>query len=281
VFGVLSTAGPPDLHEPFGLKVTDYPQHAKHVLARQEARIMAKIGIQLYTVRDLTDDETFKDTVTTLARMGFQGVEFAWKYGGMAPDELAAFLASLDLECCGLHVQLDELLDPGHQVYEYALACRSPFITTSLCSRVDEWADLIPQVEQAGRIAGAKGLCFTYHNHWQEFARVDGVYAQDLLRDGTSAEHVRFELDLGWICKGGEEPMAYWRTFAGRTPQIHLRDYDVAKQQVCDVGDGFIDVAAVKAQAAELGAEWLIYEQDRYPASPLESCRVCMDRLAE
>jgi len=239
------------------------------------------IGIQLYSVREFTGDDTFRETLSALAELGYQGVELAWQYGGMEPDELAAFLDGLGLACCGLHVQLDELLDRDHKVYEYALACRSAFITTSLCGRVDEWAELLPQVERAAAVAADRGLQFTYHNHWQEFVRIDGAYAQDILRDGSDADRVQFELDLGWVKKGGEDPMTYWRTFAGRVPQIHLRDYSVDQDAVCDIGAGFIDVAAVAALAVELGTRWLIYEQDNYPVSPMASARACIERVRE
>ena len=237
-----------------------------------------RLGIQLYSVRDMTGDDTFKETVAALAGLGFQGIEFAWKYGGMAPDELAAFLDSIGLACCGLHVQLDELLDPAHPVYDYALACGSPYITTSLCSRIDEWDRLIPQVDRAGRVAESKGLQFTYHNHHQEFTRIGGAYAQDILKNETDPRLVQFEIDLGWVRKGGEEPLSYCRTFAGRVPQIHLRDYDTENDRVCDVGDGFIDLESMAPLAAECGTRWLIYEQDDYPVSPMASARVCADR---
>lgn len=237
-----------------------------------------KLGIQLYTVRDLTGDDVFRSTLTTLAELGFEGIEFAWRYGGMQPDELAAFLQSLGLACCGLHVQLEELLDPGHIVYDYALACGSPYITTSLCSRVEEWEDLLPQVSEAAGIANAQGLQFTYHNHWQEFAKLGGSYALDVMKDQTDPDLVQFELDLGWIKKGGEEPLAYWQTYSGRVSQIHLRDFDTEQGTVCDIGDGFIDLTVVAQQAVAMGTEWLIYEQDTYPVSPLASAEVCVRR---
>ena len=243
--------------------------------------IKPNLGIQLYSVRDLTGDEAFPDTLRALADMGFQGVEFAWQYGGMAPEDLAAFLQSLDLACCGLHVQLDELLDPSHVVYDYAKACESPFITTSLASRIDDWAELTPRVDQAGAVARSKGLQFTYHNHWQEFVKIDGMYALDVLCERTNPDIVHFELDLGWVRKGGEDPMTYWRKLAGRVPQIHLRDYDAQKGEVCDLGAGFIDVPAIAALAGEMGTQWLIYEQDRYPLSPLESAKICAERCRE
>lgn len=236
-----------------------------------------QLGIQLYSVRDLTGDDTFRATLTTLAGLGFQGVEFAWKYGGMAPAELADFLTSLGLACCGLHVQLNELLDPGHRVYQYAQATGSPFITTSLAGKEAEWDKLLPALNQAGRIAADHGLAFTYHNHWQEFV----ADAYDRLVSETDPACVKLELDIGWTHKAGQDAMALWRKLGTRVCQLHLRDYDVAQAQVCDVGDGFIDLPAVVAQARELGTPWLIYEQDRYPVSPFASCQVCAERCAK
>ncbi len=239
-----------------------------------------KLGIQLYTVREWTEEDTFRETLTRLAGLGFEGVELAWKYGGMGPGELADFLASLSLECCGLHVQLEELLDPANLVYEYADACGSRYITTSLCTRVAEWNEWIPRVEEAGRTAAGKGLRFTYHNHWQELeAHLDGECALDALFQSTDASFVGAEIDIGWVTKGGADAMAYWRQYGERTPQVHLRDFDTVTGRVCDVGDGFIDPGAVVAQARELGTDWLVYEQDEYPVSAFDSCATCADRM--
>jgi len=241
-----------------------------------------ELGIQLYTVRDHTADDQFQDTLKRIADMGFQGVEFAWRYGGMAPAELAGFLTSIGLKCCGMHLQLGELLDPNHQVYEYALGCASKYVTTSLAGQTDDFAELVPKLNQVGKIARAKGLQFTYHNHHQEFTNCVGdLSAQDYLTANTDPATVALEIDLGWVAKGGLEPMAYWRRHGLRTPQIHLRDYSVAEGQVTDVGAGFIDLAAVARQATEFEVDWLIFEQDRYPVSAFDSCQLCADQARQ
>ena len=239
-----------------------------------------KFGIQLYTVRNLMDDAHFVETMTRVSELGFEGVEFAWKYGGLSPKELAAFLADLGLVCCGVYVKLEELLDPDHVVYDYALATGSPYVTTGLAGQLDQWDALIPQVEQAGRVARDKGLTLTYHNHHQEFEqRIDREYALDVLWERTNPDLVRAQLDLGWAEKAGAPALEYWRRHGDRTPTIHLRDYNAETGRICDIGDGFIDPTAVVAQARELGTDWMIYEQDDYPRSPLDSCRTCVERM--
>lgn len=240
---------------------------------------LPRIGIQLYSVRNLTDPSDFRETLTRLADLGFQGVEFAWKYGDMPADQLAEFLRSLNLSCCGLHVQLDELLQPDHPVYEIAKAVESPWVTISLAGRESQWDQLLPSINSAAKIAVVHGLTLTYHNHWQEFNAAPGESAYDQLVEFTATEPVGLEIDLGWVHKAGVDALSLWRRLGKRTPQVHLRDYDRTAQQVCDVGDGFMDLKLIWQQAIELDTAWLIYEQDRYPVDPFESARVCIERL--
>ena len=59
-----------------------------------------KLAVQLYNFRvELKQD--FKGTLREIAKLGFDGVEFATYYGNMEPDELAALLKELKLECAG------------------------------------------------------------------------------------------------------------------------------------------------------------------------------------
>ena len=238
-----------------------------------------RIGIQLYTVRDLTGDDIFKDTLRQLADIGFEGVEFAWKYGGMMPGELRDFLESVNLQCCGMHVQLDELLDTDNEVYAYAAAVGCEYMTTSHSNRLDDWDALAVDIERAGRAAASKGMVFTYHNHHPEFETVGDRYAEDVLLESTDPQFVKAELDLGWVKKGGADPMAYWCKYGGRIPQIHLRDYDSQKEEVVNITDGFIDLKQVQAQALELDTDWIIYEQDAYPVSAMDSCCACIESI--
>ena len=189
------------------------------------------LGIQLYNVRDDCKKD-FKATVSALAKIGYQGVEFAGIYGGMSPEELAAFLKELRIVCCGLHVPFEHLLDPKSDSYRYAKAVQAPFITTSCAGEVaKDWQGTIAKLREAGRVARSAGLTFTYHNHAQEFQKIGGQYALDLLYEAAEPATVQAELDTYWIRKGGEDPAAYIRKYSGRAPQIHLKDMDRGRRQ--------------------------------------------------
>lgn len=239
----------------------------------------ASVGIQLYTVRDLCQAD-FVGTVRAIAEMGYHGVEFAGKYGGMPPRELARFLNSVGLQAAGVHIGVDHILNPASEGYAYARALNCGFVTTSLCGEVaKDWMATIDRMAQAASVAFSQGFTFTYHNHAQEFGDVNGVMAQDRVLARPSL--IQFELDTYWIKKGGQDPAATIRRFTGRSPQIHLKDMDKEDGSFAEVGHGALDMPAILKAASDNGARWLIVEQDKSKRSPLESAKMSIEFLKQ
>jgi sugar phosphate isomerase/epimerase len=221
-----------------------------------------KTGIQLYTVREALGED-FKGTMAKLAKLGCDGVEFAGNNSGMNPEELKSFLDDLGLQACGWHTSLEDIGNADSDVYQYAKALGFKYVTTSLCGKVEsEWLETIEQVKVAAKVAKDQGLQFTYHNHAQEFQKIDGEYALDLLYAATDPEEVKAELDTYWVKKGGEDPASYLRKYADRLPQIHMKDMDGDSGTFVALGTGSIDFDSVKEVAIAANSEWLIYEQD-------------------
>lgn len=237
------------------------------------------VGIQLYTVRDLLKTD-FKGTVKAIAEMGYKGVEFAGQYGDMGHAELAAFLKELGLKCCGMHVGLNDIADAKSDVYARAKALGCPFVTTSLAGQVEkDWRGTIKAVAAAAEVARQQGVIFTYHNHAQEFAKIDGEYALDLLYKETNPRFVQGELDTFWIKKGGPDPVPYIRQYKGRVPQVHLKDMDPADQSFTEVGNGLMDLPGIFAVAREVGTRWVIVEQDTCKRPSIESAGISIANL--
>lgn len=236
----------------------------------------ARLGIQLYSVRDDCKKD-FRGTLQALADMGYDGVEFAWNYGGMSPRDLVRFLQKLGLQTAGLHVSLEEILNPASDSYAYARALNSPFITTSLAGEVaSNWLPTLDRMLQAGAVAHSQGFIFTYHHHAEEFASVNGASALDLAMARPSL--FQFELDTHWIKKGGQDPVSMLRRYAGRAPQVHIKDW-AANGSFVEVGKGLLDVPGVVCAAIEGGARWLIVEQDQTAGSAVQSAKVSIETL--
>jgi sugar phosphate isomerase/epimerase len=240
-----------------------------------------KIGIQLYSVKNELQKD-FKGTLSALASIGFQGVEFAWNYGGMEPEELKSFLDEIGLECVGVYSPVKEILEAESNAYKYAEGLGASFFTTGITDKVnkDEWPGAIDEVKNAARLSASKGISFLYHNHWQEFEKIDGKYGLDILMEECDPETVNAEFDTAWIKKGGDDPATYIKKYSGRMPCLHVKDID-SENDVIEIGNGTLDFVSIVKTAKECGVKWLIYELDKSSIGELESAKISFNRIKE
>jgi sugar phosphate isomerase/epimerase len=90
---------------------------------------------------------------------------------------------------------------------------------------------------------------------------------------------VQGELDTYWIRKGGPDPVAYIAQYPGRVPQIHLKDMHPLTCAFTEVGTGIMDLKAIFKVGKEVGAKWVIVEQDICPGPELDSALVAITSL--
>lgn len=244
------------------------------------------IGIQLYTLRDdLAKD--FRGTLTRVAKLGYEGVEFAG-YGGIPADEMKELLQSLGLKAIGSHVGLNSLRNNLEQEIDYLNTIGGKYLVLPgipVEERSDEaaWKRIFAECATFGQAAAGSGLIFGYHNHDFEFKmQVDGEYAYDALFAATSPERVQVEMDLGWVQFAGLSPVSYIAKYAGRLPLVHLKDFRIGADgriDTVELGNGTIDLQTVIRAASGAGTEWLIVEQDSCANPPLESVATSIEWL--
>src|SRR3989475_4408761 len=123
------------------------------------------------------------------------------------------------------------------------------------------------------------GLQFAYHNHDFEFARTEGRLPYDVLIAETDPKLVQFEIDLYWMVKGGQDPLAYFARLPGRVPMVHVKDSaGPPAHRMVDVGAGKIDFKKIFAQRDQAGIRHFFVEHDQ-PADPFASIRASCDYL--
>lgn len=246
------------------------------------------IGLQLYTLREEMAKD-FKGTLRKVAELGYEGVEFAG-YGGLPAEELAELLQSLGLKAIAGHVGLNSIRTNLDQEIAYlqTIGARNlvlPGIPGEDRSDEESWKRIFALCGQAGEETAKQGLAFGYHNHDFEFkTQIDGAYAFDALFSATAPEHVKVEMDIGWVQFAGLEPIDYIRKYSGRLPLVHLKDFRIGadgKIDTVELGQGVIKLTDVIAAASEAGTEWLIVEQDNCANPPLESVETSITWLKE
>ncbi len=224
------------------------------------------IGIQLYTVRDLTRED-FKGTLEKVAELGYPAFEFAG-YGGMAAGEMVTFMEKLGVQVCGAHEGYNNFVDRADEVIEYNAALGNPYIVVpSMPHRVrngsvDMVKDFADNLNRFGYKVKQAGMQLCYHNHSFEFDTVGGKTIFDWLMRETDAEMVKAEVDVAWVVNADVDPVALMDQYPDRVAMLHMKDLSKDKQ-LAPVGTGIVPIKKVIKKAKKIGVKWYIVEQDR------------------
>ena len=134
-------------------------------------------------------------------------------------------------------------------------------------------------LNRIGALCKQENIVFCYHNHAWEFEEVDGTKGIHRLAERTDPELVKLCVDVYWVHVGGEDPAEFIRRYKGRAVYFHFKDG--GKGWFTELGKGEVDLKGAKEAALEVGAEWIIYEQDRTEKDPKESAVESLRYLRE
>jgi len=277
---------------------------------------MAKIGVQAMMLKTEFEQLGAYETLKRLSDVGFHAVELSQismspdsvdeidrarvELGmdiaavsatleateGMPGDSLASDFDKVVADCNRLDTQLVRM---GMMPFS-AMASRKALL--SFCKQSDEMAARLSE----------HGIGLYYHNHHVEFAKYDGQYILDIMRD--SAPRLKFELDVHWIHRGGRDPVSVLKEYAGLVDLVHLKDYRIGQipeeafaslaagdlqafmaafegiVQFAEIGEGNLDFPSIIEQSLASGAKYLLIEQDKqYGRDPFDCLATSRDNL--
>jgi sugar phosphate isomerase/epimerase len=271
--------------------------------ARAQAAGPARLGVQLYTVREQLKTQA-QATLEAIAAIGYQELEL----GRADLPTLAPMAKSVGLTPVSTHIEaplvtgnwdawadvarstpaaersLARAFDAArsHGIKYAVVSYLQPSERGTTTAAYETFAD---QLNRAGETARAAGLTLAYHNHGFEFVPLaDGRTPMDVLLSRLDPALAQLELDVFWVAITGADPADLLSRHKGRVPLVHLKDKakgappetderKVAKTTFAEVGNGGLDFPAILRAAQASGVQHYFVEQDQTPGDPIVSLR--------
>jgi sugar phosphate isomerase/epimerase len=153
------------------------------------------------------------------------------------------------------------------------------------------------QLNKFGAVVKKFGMKILVHNHTGEFELLDDskTTEYDIVLKETDPELVAMQLDIGWACIGGQDPIAMFKKNPGRYELWHVKDAKYKQldpkltpgqrgraAQIVTLGDGDVDYKTIFANASVAGLKFFVIEQDtagQGGRDAIEDCRIAYDNL--
>jgi sugar phosphate isomerase/epimerase len=249
-----------------------------------------KKGIQLYSVRDkCTNKASFFQTITNLAQMGYDGVEF-FEYYGASANELKSALQSVSMQGFNTHVGFSKWFEDPIAEIKYAAQAGIPNVSLAWIPLEERNVETYRRVHRllidASQWCADYGITMCYHNHDFEYETMDGTYLLDMLLQFNPK--LSLELDTFWVHYCGLNPIDQMENYANRIKLLHLKDYlhfekpyvDMGKDlSFCALGTGKMNNDIIIQQAKNMGIEWVVADLDNSPIDSFETARISLAYL--
>lgn len=272
-----------------------------------------KVGIQLYSVRDLMTQDPI-GTIGKVAEAGYKYLEAANHRAmdddgvgfGVGPEELNEIMEKSGSKVISAHIfPFNE--ENYKRVIEYnqKIGNRTVVYPMEVFENYDDTMRKIEVYEKMGKMAAEEGMQFLYHNHYQELQEFNGERVLDMIVKNTDPSHVNLELDTFWVMRGGVDPVELMKFYGTRVKMLHQKDFakdtktpvnmfdvvgkdtyitrEVFNRYKCnddfvEIGYGLMDIQKIIDTALEIGSiEYIVLEQDATKLNQLDSIKRSME----
>jgi len=253
-------------------------------LALSAAGSQIPVGLELYSVRN----ELAKDlpaTVTAVAKMGYQVVEFYAPYYDWTEDhtkEVRKLLDDLGIRCNSTHNGPKSFSPDGIQkAIDLNKILGAKFIVMASAGdpkTLDGWKKVADTLTAASEKFRAAGLRAGYHNHQTEFQPLQGRRPIEVIAANTPQDFM-LQLDVGTCVEVGSDPVAWIKANPGRINSLHLKEWAPGGRAYTVLfGEGVCPWTQI-FEAAENGGgvEYYLIEQEGSRFSEIETAQRCLE----
>jgi sugar phosphate isomerase/epimerase len=152
----------------------------------------------------------------------------------------------------------------------------------------DDWKATATYLNDKAAALQKVGLRLSYHNHNLEFRPIGHSNGLEILLQETDPKLVHFEMDVGWVAAGGEDPLTLLERHKGRFKMMHVKDLMATtksnyamRQDPAEVGNGMLPWVKILDVAYATGVRKFFVEQEPpFKHDPLESIAISAKYLS-
>ena len=237
------------------------------------------VGVELYSVRNECKAD-FPGTMEAVAKIGYQGVEFAG-YWGRSAKEIRKMVDDNGLVTCGTHTQLVDLQpDKIDATIEFNQIIGNKFIICPWMTGKTraEWLAHAQMFNGLADKLKPLGLWTGYHAHQHDFQLIEGESAWDIFF-GNTQPRVIMQLDTSNCREGGADPVAVLNKYPGRALTIHIKPNGGGPEAI--ITEDKIDWPGVfEFCETKGGTQWYVVEHETSKA-PLDTLTRTYQKLKE
>jgi sugar phosphate isomerase/epimerase len=228
--------------------------------------IKGPIGFQSWIVRK-SIEEDFAGTLKKMAGLGYNSIEMCSPPGyaklGFGPleklkaPELKKIINDEGFTCISCHYGFNELKEHAQERITFAkeLGLQQMIVSTFGLPKeatLSDWKKAADELNKIGEQSKKAGIQMGFHNHNNEFEKLEGELIYDALLKQFDPSLVKLQFQVSVISLG-YKATDYFKNYPGRFISAHL--YDWSGSEIVPLGKGTIDWKEFFAIAKKSGVK--------------------------
>ena len=249
-----------------------------------------KVGYQTLTWANYYKEYDIKEVVRKIGGIGFKGIEFIEPISKLGrPGPLQKILDKAGLEAasisCGLNMKPADTNDidetnarvrfAGELGIKDAMLCGG-WLTDGIKKEDSAYKLLAGKLDACCGYASGLKINIAFHPHKDTIVET----REDIERLLRFTDKPKLCLDIAHLAACGSDPIEAIKKFRDITTYIHLKDWDIEKENFVELGRGDVDITGCLSALDEIGYNgWAVIELDRTSTTPEESAKVNAEYL--
>ena len=237
--------------------------------------IPGPIGFQSWIVRESIEKD-FPGTLKKMAGLGYNSIEMCSPPGyakmGFGPlqklkaFELKRIINDAGFTCISCHYGFSELKEHTQERIDYAKELGLEQMIVSSFGLPDnatlsDWKKAADESNKLGEQSKKSGIQMGFHNHNNEFEKLEGELIYDALLNQFDPSLVKMQFQV-WVISIGYKAADYFKRYPGRFISAHLYDWSGTGEERVPLGKGKVDWKEFFAAAKVGGVKNYFVEMD-------------------